>query len=242
MLKELVRAHRILVHTSVLDGFGHVSVRDPSDPELFWLACAKPPSVVGVSDMLLFGMDGEPVRPASAVLFVERYIHSAIYAVRPDVQTVCHHHASSIMPFCLSGTPLVAVSQTGAFLGNRTPLWDSADEFGPTRMLVDSPEQASSLARALGSTSIVLMRGHGATVVGRSIRDVVFKAVHACRDADLQRAAASLGPTISLSAGEIKLGRVPAEAAIDRCWIHWNAVWEQENLARDRSEDTAKDR
>lgn len=237
ILEDLVRAHRILVREGVLDAFGHVSLRDPSDPQRFWLASAKPPSLVSVSDMILFGMDGEPVQPAGDALFAERYIHSEIYVARPDVQAICHHHAPSVMPFCLSRTPLVAVSQTGAFLGKSAPFWDSADEFGATRLLVDNPQQAASLARALSDDSIVLMRGHGATVTGRNIRDVVFKAIYACRDADFQLAAASRGAVIPLSDGEIELGRVPADAAVNRCWMHWVATGSQGASARSQSKD-----
>lgn len=227
MLEDVVSAHRILVHEGVLDAFGHISLRDPSDPQHFWLASAKPPNLVGVCDMLLFGINGEPVQPAKAALFSERYIHSEIYAARPDVQAICHHHAPSVMPFCLSRMPLVAVSQTGAFLGKGAPFWDSADEFGATRLLVDNPEQAASLARTLGDASVVLMRGHGATVAGRSIRDVVFKSIYACRDAGFQLAAAALGAVIPLSEDEIELGRVPADAAVNRCWMHWVATEKQ---------------
>lgn len=231
LLDELVTAHRILVHEGVLDAFGHVSLRDPSDPERFWLAGACPPSVVGASDMIEFGLDGEPVEPAGVPLFAERYIHSAIYSARPDVAAICHHHSPSILPFCISRQPLVGVSQTGAFLGAGVPFWDSADEFGATRMLVDNAEQAGSLARALGSASMVLMRGHGATVVGRSIRDVVFKSIYACRDADHQRASAAFGPILPLSEGELELGRVTPDPVLDRCWTHWNAIRKQAESA-----------
>ena len=231
LLDELVSAHRILVHQGVLDAFGHVSLRDPSNPERFWLASARPPSVVEPEDMLEHGLDGEPIETPGAPLFSERFIHSAIYSARPDVGAVCHHHAPSILPFCISRQPLVAVSQTGAFLGARVPFWDSADEFGATKMVVDGPDQAESLARGLGAASMVLMRGHGATVVGRSIRDVVFKSIYSSHEADHQRAAAAFSAILPLSDGEIELGRVPGDPALDRCWTHWNAIRDQANSA-----------
>jgi len=220
-LNDLATAHHLLVHQGVLDTFGHVSLRDPEQSDRFWLARALPPNRVEVSDFLIFDLDGEPVEPTDAPLFSERYIHSAIYALRSDVHSICHHHAPALLPFCLAPTPLIAVSQTGAFLGNGTPVWDSADEFGPTRMLVDTPDQAVSLARALGNRSLVLMRGHGATIVGRSIKDVVFKSIYACRDADFQLSAATLGPVKPLSDGEIEKGRVPADTALNRGWDFW---------------------
>jgi ribulose-5-phosphate 4-epimerase/fuculose-1-phosphate aldolase len=224
MFDELILAHRILVNEKVLDAFGHVSLRDAAHPDRFWLASAKPPNLVGKADLLSFGLSGEPVEPTGLPLFSERYIHSAIYAARSDVRAICHHHAPAILPFCLTDRPLAAVSQTGAFLGEAVPLWDSADEFGVTRLLVDTPEQATSLARGLGAGSLVLMRGHGATVAGSSVRELVFKAVYACRDADAQREAAMLGAVKPLSAGEIEKGRVPAAPAVDRCWKYWRAL------------------
>jgi ribulose-5-phosphate 4-epimerase/fuculose-1-phosphate aldolase len=224
MFDELILAHRILVNEKVLDAFGHVSMRDAAQPDRFWLASAKPPNLVGKADLLSFGLSGEPVEPTGLPLFSERYIHSAIYAARSDVRAICHHHAPAILPFCLTDRPLAAVSQTGAFLGEAVPLWDSADEFGVTRLLVDTPEQATSLARGLGAGSLVLMRGHGATVAGSSVRELVFKAVYACRDADAQREAAMLGAVKPLSAGEIEKGRVPAAPAVDRCWKYWRAL------------------
>lgn len=224
MFDDLITAHRILVNEKVLDAFGHVSMRD-AHPDRFWLASAKPPNRVGKADLLSFGLSGEPAENTDLPLFSERYIHSAIYAARPDIHAICHHHAPAIMPFCLTDRPLAAVSQSGAFLGRTTPLWDSADEFGATRLLVDTPEQAASLARSLGAGSLVLMRGHGATVAGSSVREVVFKAVYACRDADAQKEAAMLGAIMPLSAGEIEKGRAPSALAVDRCWKYWRALF-----------------
>jgi len=221
VLEELVLAHRILVNEGVLDAFGHVSVRHADDPSRFWLSSALPPSVVEVGDLALYGLDGEPIEPVDAPLFSERFIHSEIYRARPDVQSVCHHHAPAVLPFCIGLGPLVPVSQTGAFLGPQAPLWDSADEFGDTAMLITDPLQAASLARSLGTSSLVLMRGHGVTVVGADIRTVVFKSVYACREADMLRAAGS-EPKV-LSAGEVAAVGQPRRPAVDRCWMHWSA-------------------
>ena len=223
LLHDVVMAHRILVNQDVLDAFGHVSFRDPIDDNAFWLASAVPPSTVSVADIMAFGLDGAPLAPTEAPLYAERFIHSEIYAARPDVQSICHHHALAIMPFCIGQSVPVAVTQTGGFLGDKVPMWDSADEFGDTNMLIKTPEEAASLARALGQHSVVLMRGHGATVVGNSIRDLVFRAVYSSHEAEIQRAAAAWGPIKGLSAGEIAMVGDPATLAVERCWTHWTA-------------------
>ena len=48
LLDQLVTATRILVHEGVMDVFGHVALRDPSDPGVFWLARAGAPAARGL--------------------------------------------------------------------------------------------------------------------------------------------------------------------------------------------------
>ena len=63
------------------------------------------------------------------------------------------------------------VFHLAAVIGH-VPFWDQRDEFGDTNMLVVKPEEGASLARALGPHWMVLMRRHGATVAGTSIREL----------------------------------------------------------------------
>jgi ribulose-5-phosphate 4-epimerase/fuculose-1-phosphate aldolase len=221
---ELALAHRLLVDQGVMDVFGHVSVRLADQPERFLLPVAGAPGRVRAEDIIEFDMDAQPVTPTDAKLFSERIIHSAIYRARPDVFAVCHHHAPSIMPFCLTGAPLAPTSQTGAAMGGEIPYWDSRDEFGDTRLLVVTPEEGDSLARALGSAWMVLMRRHGATVAGRGLREVVFRSVHACNDAANQIQARALGPIEYISAEEQRLAGTLRADPISRGWDHWSAV------------------
>ena len=220
---ELVAANQILLHKKVLDAFGHVSFRHPSRPDRFVLARALPPSVVRIEDLIEFDCDGcAPVVPTTAALYGERFIHGAIYRTRPDVQAICHHHAPAIMPFCISDRALVPVSQTGASMGAQVPVWDSAEEFGATNLLVTDSHQAESLASKLGEGWVVLMRRHGACVVGRNLRELVFRAVFTCQDADAQARAALLGALTPLSTEEQRLASQLRPASIDRCWQHWS--------------------
>lgn len=221
---DLVLAHRILIDQGVMEAFGHISVRHPEAPDRFLLPMAIPPSRIALDDILEFDMNAEPVEPTEAKLFSERFIHAAIYRARPDVSAICHHHSPSIMPFCITGAPLRAVSQTGASMGSEVPFWDSRTEFGDTKLLVVTHQEADSLARALGTAWMVLMRRHGATVVGRNLHELVFRAVHYCRDADHQLRAAVLGQIQPLSAKECELaGQLRAEP-VERCWNHWKTL------------------
>lgn len=221
---DLVLAHRILIDQGVLEAFGHISARHPEAPDRFLLPVAVAPSQIAPDDLLEFGMDAEPVEQTEAKLFSERFIHAAIYRARPDVMAICHHHSPSIMPFCLTRVPLRAVSQTGSSMGPEIPVWDSRAEFGDTKLLLVTHEEGDSLARTLGQAWMVLMRRHGATVVGRTVHELVFRAVHYCRDADYQLRAAALGQIEPLSEKECELaGQLRAEP-LERCWNHWKTL------------------
>lgn len=221
---DIVTAGNILVGQDVLDAFGHVSLRDPHNPGQFWLSSARPPSTVTLADFMRFDLEARPISATSEPLFSEGVIHAAIYAARPDVHAVCHHHAPALLPFCIGAGTLYPVSQSGGFLGGPVPLWDSADEFGATNMLVTKMEEARSLARAMGDKPLVLMRGHGVTVAARSLRELVFMAVYSAREAEHFLRAAAFAPPIPLSDGELALMRKPAPAAVERGWEHWTRL------------------
>lgn len=217
----LTMANRVLAGEKILDAFGHVSLRDPGASDRFWLACSKAPELVRPDDILQYGLNGEPVEQTSRGLYIERFIHGAIYQARPDVNAIAHHHAPGVMPFCVAGVPIIPVYQHGAMIGREVPIWDSRIDFGDTNMLVSNYDQASSLASALGLNWLVLMRHHGATVVGRSLEETVFRSVTSTRNAEFQLAAMSLGPIAGLTPGEIdKAGNLPP-GPILRAWQHW---------------------
>ncbi len=226
LLAELVTANRILAREEVVDAFGHISLRHPERPDRFFIARARAPGMVERDDLIEFHLDGSPADPPLAFpAYSERIIHGAIFQVRPDVNAVCHHHAASVLPFCVAGIPIVPVFHVGATMGHACPFWDSRDEFGDTNMLVATAEEGESLARALGENWVVLMRRHGAVVAGRSVRECVFRSVHFKLNAELQMRATALGTVSPLTPKEITLaGETNLRPAIlARAWEFWAA-------------------
>ncbi len=222
--RELVAASRILAREGIVDSFGHVSVRDPRNAGRFLLSRVKSPELVALADILSFDLDAAPVHaPAGARLFAERAIHAALYRARPDVRAVCHHHAAAVLPFCVTSVELVPVFHLGATMGSSVPVWDSRDEFGDTSLLVTSAAEGDSLARSLGAQWTVLMRRHGATVVGRNLRELVFRTIYGALNAQLQRQALQLGALTQLSPGESALASEfnLKPIAVDRAWELW---------------------
>jgi ribulose-5-phosphate 4-epimerase/fuculose-1-phosphate aldolase len=219
---ELIVATRILANETVLDAFGHVSVRHPRDPQRYFIPRHRAPELAEASDIIEMTLDSEPVRPTELRLYSERVIHGEIYKARPEVNAVCHHHAHAVLPYAISGTEMVPVFHLGAVIGH-VPFWDQHDEFGDTNMLVIKPEEGASLARALGPHWTVLMRRHGATVAGTSLRELTFRTVFGCDNAKLQSQALAHGHVDALSPGEAKLTSAHQlrPPAMGRAWDYW---------------------
>lgn len=222
--RDLIAASRILAAERVLDAFGHVTVRHPENAERFLMTRARAPELATVEDILELDLDARPVVPNGPRPFAERMIHACIYRARPDVFAVCHHHAPALLPYCVSGVPLVPVVHLGATMGPAPPFWDSRDEFGDTNLLVASRAEGDSLARALGSNWLVLLRHHGAVSCGRTLPELVFRTIYATVNAQVQTQAHALGRVDPLTEGE----RAASEAlnlsplGLDRAWELWN--------------------
>jgi ribulose-5-phosphate 4-epimerase/fuculose-1-phosphate aldolase len=225
IIEELTIANRILGYEGVIDAFGHVSIRHPGDPGRYLLSRSRSPALVEPDDILEYTLDSEPVKPPTTRPYSERVIHGCIYQARSDVIAVCHHHAPAVLPFCIAGVPIMPVFHLGAAVGAETPFWDQRDEFGDTNLLVVKPEEGRSLARALGPHSVVLMRRHGATVVGHGLKDLVLRSIFLCQNAEYQLRAQMLGTPQPLHPGEIKAANIfnPPRAGVDRAWEYYCA-------------------
>jgi HCOMODA/2-hydroxy-3-carboxy-muconic semialdehyde decarboxylase len=239
---ELALASRMLANESVLDAFGHVSLRHPADPERYLLPRSRSPQLIEPADVLEFTLDSEPVKPATEKLFAERVIHGCIYQARPDVMAVVHHHAPAVLPFAIAGVPIVPVFHLGAAVGEDMPFWDQRDEFGDTNLLVVKPEEGRSLARALGKHPAVMMTHHGATVVGGDVCELVSRAIFMCQNAQYQLQAHLLGKVVPLSRGETRLAGVinALPNVVGRTWEYWSMRLDHAGLLPPRSAPARK--
>src|SRR5438445_10464853 len=220
--EDIVIGSRILAEFGVLDGFGHVSARSPTNPNHFLMSRSLAPALVTADDIMEFDLDGDAVDARGRSLFLERFIHSEIYKARPDVMSVVHTHSPGVIPFGVSQVPLRAMFHNAAFLAAGTPVWDIRKEFGETDMLVRDPSRGKSLAQVLGDKPVVLMRGHGDVTVGPSVKMAVFRAYYTDVDARLQSQAVALGGEVNyLTPGEGAKADAVNAVVIDRIWGLW---------------------
>jgi ribulose-5-phosphate 4-epimerase/fuculose-1-phosphate aldolase len=225
LITELVIANRILAREDVVDAYGHVSVRDPENPERFFLSCSRAPALVEAEDIMQFDLESEAIDKKGRTPYLERFIHGAIYEARPDVIAVVHAHAEDTLPFGIAPPKLKPVIHSGAFIGATVPVWDIARRFGDrTNLLVTNVAQGRDLAKSLAKNNVVLMRGHGFAAAARSLIDVVRMSVYLPRNARVQFKGMQLGRVKPLSKGEIDArtsGYKPDSPETQRTWQYW---------------------
>src|SRR5207237_6176682 len=164
-VQDLVIANHILYDQNVVDGFGHVSLRHPGNAGHFLLARSMAPALVEVEDIVTYDLSGTSVYGDTRRSYVERYIHSEIYRVRPDVMAIVHSHSHAVIPFSVSSVPLRPVFHMAGFL-NDVKRYDIRQVSGRmTDMLVSDADLGQHLACTLGEADVALMRGHGSVVV-----------------------------------------------------------------------------
>lgn len=225
LLDDLVSANHILFDQGIVDAFGHVSVRHDKDPERFLLSRNMAPATVGLEDIIEFHLDGTPVNAHGRAVYLERFIHGQIYRARPDVMAIVHSHSPTVLPFTVvSDVKFQPVCHMSGFLGQGVPVFEIRDTAGTASdLLVRSNELGRALADSLGEASFILMRGHGSTTVGPSIKHAVYRAVYAEVNANLQRDALRLGRVVYLSPEEAQTSRINVETQIQRPWDLWKS-------------------
>ncbi len=188
-LKEkMIWAGKVLVGQGQ-DDFtrGHISVRLPDNPSLFYMKAHS----IGLDEItsdniLTIDLAGNVVA-GKAKRHSEVYIHSEIFKARADVACVLHTHPPYSIALSASGRPLKAYSQPGALFHDALGLYDD------TINLIRSPALGAGVARALGSCRAVLLKNHGVVVAGATIEEVVISTIMLENAAMIQMIAEAAG-------------------------------------------------
>jgi HCOMODA/2-hydroxy-3-carboxy-muconic semialdehyde decarboxylase len=223
-ISEVVIANRVVAHLRLVDSFGHVTVRNPENPQRFFMSRARAPGLVTKEDILEFNLDSTAADLRGLRPYAERFIHGSLYKSRPDVMAICHNHAHELLPLAVTKTVMRPALHSASVIGHEVPVWDIRDRFGDTNMLVTTNEMGDSLASTVGEGKAALMRGHGSVVVGKSVQDAVFTTFYLRLNAEVLIKSMSMGGTITyLSPGEVALsGELHSQpGAQGRAWEDW---------------------
>lgn len=231
VIDDLVVANHILVNEGVLDGFGHISVRNERNPEHFLIARSMAPGLVTAADIVSCDLEGNVHDEQGRHTYVERFIHSEIYRSRPDVMAVIHSHSPAIITFGVTGARLRPICHMSGFLGAQVPVFEIRNAGGEnTDLLIRNQALGKALAKDLAGNSVALLRGHGNVVVGHSIQQVVFRAIYTENNAKLQSEAMRHGEVNYLTDGEAEATSRMNDEHLDRPWQVWKKRAQKSNF------------
>ena len=178
-LERLAVAHRVLAMEGHNDlTLGHMSLRDPQGRG-FWLKKSQRGlnEVFGSDDYILLDFEGHQLAQHGDC-HSEWPIHAEIMKSKPDVSVIGHTHARYSVLFSAAEEELCAFNHEGAnLLGNLA-------RFCETAGLINTVPLGQALARCLGHVSVILMKNHGITFVGRTIEEATMFGIcmeRACR-------------------------------------------------------------
>lgn len=114
--QRLVAACRAFAIEGFDYGFaGHLTVRDPEFPELYW---TNPMAIhfaqVTMSNLILVDHVGTVVEGSYAVNRAGFVLHAAVHEAHPDIVAMCHAHTVYGTAFAALGRPLEPITQDAA--------------------------------------------------------------------------------------------------------------------------------
>ncbi|KAF7846296.1 hypothetical protein BT93_L4656 [Corymbia citriodora subsp. variegata] len=161
LLSTLVTANHILHYQSVVDAYGHISVRNPSNPATFFLSGSLAPALVSsLSDLVEYNVeDASAVREDAPRGYAERFIHSEIYKKYKDVNSVIHSHSETVVPYSISSVPLRPVLHMGGVMGAQVPIYDIALHYTAADsrhdLLVTNQHLGAALAAGFSPSTLI---------------------------------------------------------------------------------------
>lgn len=169
--QQLVLGCRLLNAAGLFDEHGHLSART-SDPETVYINAFASPATTTIRDYITVDLDTTDY-PESAP--GETPIHTQVFRNRPDVEAVCHNHSPYTMLLSSLDVEMRPVHPNGAIQKNPISVYEDYDKEGG--MLITTEREGASVAEKLGKDSVVMLRGHGAVIVGSSVEEVLTKSL-----------------------------------------------------------------
>ena len=210
---QLTEAIRMLAAAGIVDHSGHGSAR--RDGGSFYInSGASTRGTLTADDIVAIDFDGTLVE-GSARPPLEFPLHAEIYRVRSDVQAVMHTHPRWSTLLTMVGAAYEVVYAQGALLAN-VPLFDSP-------LSINTREMGERVAAALGRGRAVLLKSHGAVVVGSNVVECFALAAYLEENASRQYLAMQIGTPYVFSDDEQRIcrERLGTPSLFKKTWDHY---------------------
>ncbi len=221
--QKLAGALRIFGRLGFSEGVaGHITVRDPEFPELFWV---NPFGMnfrhIKVSDLILVNHTGDVVYGTESVNRAAFVLHAAIHAARPDVVAAAHAHSVYGKAFSSLGIPLAPITQdAAAFYEDHTLI---AEQGGAVVFEVEAGKQ---FAAAFPTTKLAIHQNHGHFSVGGSVDEAAWWFITFERSAQAQLLAMAAGTPKEMPAEYARYTREQTASPIAG-WFQFQPLWDE---------------
>ncbi|MFE5795484.1 class II aldolase/adducin family protein [Streptomyces sp. NPDC056503] len=220
--EQLAAGFRIFGRFGFSEGVaGHITVRDPGDPDAFWVnPFGMSFSQIKASDLILVDHEGrvlEGRRPVNRAAFV---IHSRVHAARPDAVAAAHSHSLHGKAFSSLGIPLDPITQDACAFFEDHGIYDDY------RGVVNETEEGERVAKALGGHKAVILQNHGLLTVGHSVAEAVWWFVTMERSCQAQLLAMAAGTPrlVDRETALLTRGQIGSHLA---GWFQARPLWDQ---------------
>lgn len=184
--KKLALACRILYMEGLGDfHLGHMSCRVPGQNHFYMKPSGLGLEEINPEDLIVMDMEGnklEGIHPPHG----ESPIHSEIYKMRTDVQSVVHVHPFFSTAFTSVRIEMKPLTQDGTFFPRGIPVFEDPE-------LITRKEQGKALAQVLGENNALLLRNHGIVTAGGSIEEALIIALSLEKALKMQFMASLIG-------------------------------------------------
>ena len=213
VIGPLVDAIRMLTQAEHIDWGGHGSVR--RDGGTFFInSGASIRSALTPADIVAIDFDGR-LQQGTAHPPLEFPLHAEIYRARPDVNAIVHTHPKWSTLLTMVGAPFRPVFPQGALLGD-VPVLDSP-------LSINTPEMGQRVARVLAAGPAVLLKSHGAVIVGADMLECFARTVYLEDNAARQYLAMQIGTPYVLTEAEQAAcrSRLGTPSLYRKAWEHY---------------------
>ncbi len=192
--ETLADALAMLERAEVIDFNGHMSCRVRGSEHILINSGKSVRSAITAADIITIDMHGKPV-DGDVAPPMEFHIHTEIYRRRPDVNAVAHTHPLWSTLFSMVGERVQPVTMQAAVMG---PV-----QFFDKTASINQKDLAEELAAALGPHRVVMLKSHGAVVVGADVVEAFVLAIYLEETAKRQYMARALGAPHALGEAEV---------------------------------------
>jgi ribulose-5-phosphate 4-epimerase/fuculose-1-phosphate aldolase len=223
--ERLVAACRAFALHQLDYGFaGHLTVRDPEFPELYWTnPMAVHFSQVKVSNLILADHSGKVVEGSYALNRAGFVLHAAVHEANPDIVAMCHAHSVYGTAFAALGRPLDPITQdAAAFYEDHVVIKDEAGA-------VAVEENAGlSVADYFRNVKAAIHQNHGLLTVSRHSIEAAafwFIALERCCKQQMLVEATGIKPVmVPETSARYSREHVGSEYI---GWLHFQPIYEQ---------------